>query len=174
MFTALPNGRAITIHIFYPKACFSLLQFVSVLVPKYDYVALQASTARQIPLQDFQDFLQHDSTTCFYFFERMLRGTLGLMKRIESLQSLSALEQVASLLLYFARHFGEKRSFAEMGFKELTSFIVTHQELANWLGLSRENTSIQMKKLEKMQLIDRAGKYVVITNMEQLRELATI
>ena len=72
---------------------------------------------------------------------RLLQGLQGLLLRTEQGTFLGAKDQVLSLLYYFAKHFSKEKN------EKVLSVKITHQEIADWLGLSRENVSIQMKQL---------------------------
>ncbi len=132
------EGHVTTFHIFYPQSCISFLSLLRNGKNLYDFLALDEVTARKVPYHDLVDFLQNNADVSFEFNKRFLAGIDGLLHRISQSSSMRAYEQVASLRAYFRKHHHQTR--------------ITHQDIADWLGLSRENVSIQMKKLERAGL----------------------
>jgi CRP-like cAMP-binding protein len=169
MSTVSQKGQNLTLHIYYPGACFPLLSLVSTQeTAAYDFESLTPVTIRRISRESFQEFLKTHNEVCYEFLLRMTKGTQGLLRKIEQTAALSARQQVASLLLYFTRHFQEKLGGADTIQLPLK---LTHQDIADWLGLTRENTSLQMKKLEKEGFVKKEEGQVVVMNVEGLRKL---
>jgi CRP/FNR family transcriptional regulator, cyclic AMP receptor protein len=154
------DGKNLILHTFFPGSFFSLLSLVTHDSNEYDFITLLPTTLRKIPRNELLTFLQHNNDALFDLQLRLLKGLNGLLKRIEQSASLPAYNQVASLLLYFSKHLST----------ELPK--ITHQEIADWLGLSRENVSIQMKKLESDGVITVLNHQVHIPNGEKLAMVA--
>lgn len=164
MCTTHAKGENTTLHIFYPGACFSLLSLITEKKNIYDFVAMNDVVVRRIPYQTFVDFLQNNADVSFYFLTRTVAGLQGLLHRLEQTFSLSAYQQVASLLLYFAKHSENSTTIAVR---------LTHQDIAEWLGLTRENVSLQIKKLEREGLIAKSdGSFFQIVDVKKLRQIA--
>jgi CRP/FNR family transcriptional regulator len=160
----LENGQIVNMHIFYPGSFISLLSLAGNM-EQYDFEAVTEVEAYQIPREVF---LAEARKNAFFTFELLLhamRGMKGLLYRIEHTASASAQRRVAGLLGYFARH--QPLSSIENG---LIPIEVTHQEIADWLGLTRENVSLQLKKLEDDGIIKRHQKLIHVVDARKLLE----
>jgi CRP-like cAMP-binding protein len=170
MVTVSEKGRALILHMFFPNSFFSLLTLVSQNINEYDFIALVPSTIRKIPKFELINFLKQHSDVLFDLQLRLLKGLDGLLERIERSSLTSAYHQVANLLIYFSRHFSEPTVSSDQLSKKL-KIKITHQEISEWLGLSRENVSIQMKLLENNGYIQTNAHFIEIPNVTALAEL---
>lgn len=162
------QGRQLVLHIFFPGAFLPLLA-LNTQVNHYDFMAVIPSSVRVVPRPDLTRFLQSDISIQVDLQERLLRGIAGLIQRIEQLSLTGAENQVASLLLYFAKHFAQPGSATT---QPQLAINITHQEIADWLGLSRENVSLHMKKLERRGLIETDDRLILIKDKAKLTQLA--
>lgn len=159
------TGLNITLHIFYAGATVPLLS-LNEDPERYEFEALSDIAAYKIPKITFIEFLHQHPEIMYEYFLRTLKGMDGLLFRIKQNVSVPAFLRVASLLLYFESHLGSK------GEKSTIELLITHQDIANWLGLSRENVSIQMKKLENAGIIAKESHYITILKLDELEKLA--
>jgi CRP/FNR family transcriptional regulator len=118
---------------------------------------------RIAPANEFQTFLLSQPELLFRFSQRLLHGLNGMLLRVESLSLQNAKKRVISILLYLARHFGEQQ-----GQQLILRPYFTHQELATFIGLARETTSIEISKLEKQGLIAYQESSFVILDPARL------
>jgi CRP-like cAMP-binding protein len=168
MTTTSKDGQNLVLTIFYPGSCFSLLTLINQNTNTYDCVALIETATRKVPQSEVIAFLQENPDVIYEFQLRLLKGLQGLLHRIEQTAFVSAYHRVAGLLLYFARHFSEHIDSSNQKRIEIR---ITHQEIAEWLGLSRENVSIQMKQLERDGLVRKNEMLVEITDLKKLEQL---
>lgn len=169
MTTTSGKGQYLVLHIFNPRSCFPLLTMVTQGKNAYDFVTLTSTIIHKVPQEKVLAFLQENIDVLFEFQLCLLKGIQGLLHRIEQSTFVPAYNQVAGLLLYFARHFGNNSSFNTTNEMKLN---VTHREIAAWLGLSRENVSIQMKQLERNGFISKKNKHTEIIDIKKLKHLA--
>lgn len=167
------NGQIIILHLFLPKSFFSLITVALPATQEYDYISLTPTVVRKIPQLDMIAYMQHNHDVSYDIMIRLLKGMQGLLRRIESANTGHAYNQVASLLVYFSEHFSDKK-VTKRTRKSLISLRITHQEMSDWLGLSRENVSLQMKELEKNGLISFNSSLIEIPNLDNLREIALL
>lgn len=160
MSTTNEEGQEIKLHIFYPGSCVSLLSLVEP-SDSYDFTTLTNVEAYKIPHDVFLQTLHRNPEMTYQFLVSAMKGMKGLLYRIQHTASASAYQRVASLLLYFAKHTNSPT----------LSVPLTHQEISEWLGLSRENVSIQMKKLERDGLIAKAENHIVLLDPPRLKAL---
>lgn len=77
----------------------------------------------------------------------------------------NAYNKVAAIILICVERFGL------IGKKSIVIQVpLTHQDIANLLGLARETVSIEMEKLQEKGLIKHLGKYLVVKNIQRLKE----
>jgi CRP/FNR family transcriptional regulator len=80
--------------------------------------------------------------------------------------SQDARARVASLLLYLAERFGEP---SEGGTR--INLRLTHQEMANMIGTTRETVNRALNRFWDEQLVDRRSPQLVLTDLNGLRAL---
>lgn len=161
------DGRSLMLHTFFPKSFFSLLSLIEENKNEYDFTTQLVTTLRKVPREELITFLKENSDVLFDLQTRLLRGLKGMLKRVEQASLAPAINQIASLLIYFSKHFSEPDSESKR-----LSVKITHQEIADWLGLSRENVSKQMKVLETENFITISDHFIEINNFEKLQQKA--
>lgn len=158
-------GDTVTLHMFYPDSCFPFLSFINPASP-YDLVAVTDARTHKIPLSEMAAFLRQQPEVALMMNVRLLKGMQGLLHRIEQSVFVSAYYQVAGILYYFAQHFANQQ-------QPVISLKITHKDISEWLGLSRENVSLQMKQLERDGVIARRGQLIKVADFDELKRLAT-
>ena len=113
----------------------------------------------------FIDFVKKDPELFYELTQRLLIRFDGVLARIESMAFSNAYTKVATILLMCAKGLGE--SYGE---QIILRVPLTHKDIATMIGITRETTSLEMKKLERKGLVKRQGKYLVLTNYEKLEE----
>jgi CRP-like cAMP-binding protein len=113
-------------------------------------------------------FLEYMKLTPDVFYElstQVMDRFDGLLARMEYIVWSKAYTKIAATLLICGRSFGE-----QSGSEIIIQVPLTHKDIATLVGLTRETTSIEMKKLENKGLIRRKGKLLIITNLKQLEQ----
>ena len=94
---------------------------------------------------------------------------VSLQARIYALEQSRASEKVIRTLLYLCERFGVSYKRTN---KTTLKLPLTQQDIANFIGITRETTSHELKKLEKIKAIKLTRKHYVV-NIEKLNELLT-
>jgi CRP-like cAMP-binding protein len=132
---------------------------------QYFYEAFTNCVIRFIPRREYLRYLTSDIEA---MQKRMVRLTILLISnyaRVSALEQTRASDKIAQTLLYMADQFG----VLLRPYNTRLKLSVTQQEIANSLGLTRETTNIELKKLELKQLISYSRKnYILYT--ERLRK----
>ena len=89
--------------------------------------------------------------------------------RVEGLTFDTAYRKVESLLLYFAKKFGEKK-----GKDTIIDYPLTHREIASWIGSARETVSLEIEKLKKNGIITVTKRTILIKDMKKLEKEAQL
>lgn len=136
------------------------------LVPRaqYFYEAFTACRLKLVPPEAYMDYVLSDQEAMKARLVRLTVLLLATHARVNALEQSKAGDKIAETLLYMADQFGTALRTPKTRFK----LRVTQQEIANSLGLTRETTNIELKKLELKKLISHSRKSYVLY-MEQLR-----
>lgn len=135
----------------------------------YYLEAMTAVEVYQVPREEFVKFIKSDCELFFEINSRILTRFGGLLNRMEYAIFGTAYCKVASILLICAERLGIKD-----GTEIFIPVPLTHQDIARLLGVARETVSIEMKKMQKMGLIDYQGKHLVIKNYQNLKEQSAL
>lgn len=127
----------------------------------YYYEAFTDCELYCIPRDDYITYLQQNNEVMYDNLSYMARGFNAFQMRLNALEQSKAMSKVINTLHYLCLRFG----------KDLKDDMVkidlplTQQELANFMGLTRETTGIELKKLQKKGIISyRRQNYVVKTD----------
>lgn len=164
------EGGELTLNIFKPGSYFSMLWAMGDIANIYIFEAMTDVEVLRAPKKDLMDFLKSEPEVLLELTKRVFVGLNGLLVRIEYLLFGDAYNKVASVLLMSAKRFGVKNNGSDI----TIDLPLTHQEVANLASLTRETTSIQMKKLEKNNFIYYSGRKIVIKNIGKLKEESLI
>ena len=131
----------------------------------YFYEAFTNCLIRFVPRREYLSYLSSDIEV---MQKRMARLTILLISsyaRVSALEQTRASDKIAQTLLYMADQFG----VLLRPYNSRLKLSVTQQEIANSLGLTRETTNIELKKLEVKQLISYSRKTYILRT-ERLRK----
>ncbi len=132
----------------------------------YYYEAFTDTKAYVVPPEDYRNFILNNHDALQQAFHHTADMYIGSLMRINALEYSKASEKVVHMLHYLCFRYG--RDVKEDVVKILIP--LTHQDLANFLGLTRETTGIELKKLEKKGIITyNHQNYIVQT--DKLNEL---
>ncbi|MDP2632129.1 MAG: Crp/Fnr family transcriptional regulator, partial [Candidatus Curtissbacteria bacterium] len=159
------SGEQLTLIIFKPGDIFPVSWAINSTKNEYFAETMTPSVLWRTSVEEFLGFISNKPKVLFELNRRIMERFLGLMRRIEYMVFGNAMDKVSSILLICAERFGE----ASRG-KVIIDVGLTHNEIANLVGMSRETVSIEMKKLEKKGLIVYRGRRIVINNERRLRK----
>lgn len=119
-----------------------------------------------VPRTDYNDFLKQNPTVLYEIHSFLISRLLNMQTRVNALEQSKASSKVVNTVHYLCLRYG----------KEVKSDVVridlplTQQELANFMGLTRETTGIELKKLQRSGVLSyRRQNYIVRT--DRLNEL---
>lgn len=117
--------------------------------------------------EEFAEFVHKNPEVLWDVTSKILIRLHGLLERVEYMVFGNAYQKVASILVICAERFGiKKEGYIQIGVP------LTHEDVANLIGLTRETTSIELKKLENAKIISKKGGRLRIKNLERLRNEA--
>ncbi len=129
---------------------------------------LEAITSLEIwksPQEQFMQFIKKDPELFFELANTLMVKFDVFLTRMEYLVFNNAYTKVAATLLMCAKDFGEQH-----GNEIIVKIPLTHKDIATMIGITRETTSLEMKKLEKKGFVRRSGKFLIIKNYNLLKE----
>lgn len=130
----------------------------------YFYEAFTKCSLRLIPREDYARYLHANPEYMYKRHARMITLLLTTLARIDALEQSKAGDKVARTLLYMADKFG----VILRPYHTRLKISVTQQQIADSLGITRETTSIALKKLEVQKLISHSRKsYILYMNRLQ-------
>lgn len=151
------HGQTVNLHVFQPGACLPLLSLVGP-NDSYDFEAVTNIEVYQIPKEEFLAEVHANASFTYELLIHAMQGMRGLLYRIQHTAAVPAYERVAGILVYFARH--------------QNPIEITHQEISEWLGLTRENITLQLQRLENENLIKKHSKRIEILDLEKLKTVS--
>lgn len=165
LYSIAKTGQEFTLIIFRPGDLFPIMWAINNTPNDYFLGAQTAVSLRRAPREDFLEFVKNDPDVFFELTSRMLMRFGGLLTRMEYLVFGNAYNKVASILLICAQRFGEK-----LGQSVVIGVPLTHGDIANLVGMTRETVSIEMKKMEKEGIIGYLRRLIIIKNMRRLKK----
>lgn len=133
---------------------------------QYYYEAFTDCELYCVPPQDLIAFMMRDAETLFEYFNYFVSRYLNFQMRINALEQSKAAYKVLNTIHFLCIRFGNE-------IKKDTVKIqlpLTQQDLANFMGLTRETTGIELKKLQRQGILTyRKQNYIV--NTDKLNDL---
>lgn len=133
---------------------------------QYYYEAFTDCDLYCIPRSDFIDFIKSHPDEMFEHLDKMANRYISFQMRVNALEQSKAINKVINTLHFLCLGFGKdvKKNLVKIDLP------LTQQELANFMGLTRETTGIELKKLQQKGIITyRRQNYLVKT--DRLNEL---
>lgn len=131
----------------------------------YYFEALTPVEIGRAPRDQVVNFIKNKPDLIFALMSAMLEDYAESLTRIEHLVFSDAYRRVISVLLYIAKHFGEK-----VDETILVKHRFTHQDIATLVGVARETASIEMVKLAKRKLVKYVDHAMEFSNIEKLEQ----
>ena len=160
------EGREFTLNIYKPGTYFPATWALAEVPNTYFFEAMTTVELVRAPKEELKGFLKIHPEMLMDLTRRLLVGLNGLLVRIEHLLSKDAYHKVASALFMVGRRFGRKDGKGKI----VVELPLTHQDIADLSYLTRETTSLEMKKLEKKGLVAKRKRLLVIKDMGKLKK----
>lgn len=162
------EGKELTLVIYRPGEFFPVVWTFYGLSPSiYDLEALTDCDIIRVPREDFLNFMRKNPDVLFDIARHIINRFQLALRRMAYLSFGSAAEKLASILLISAREFGvEKSNNIEI------QIPLTHKDIANLVGVTRETVSIELKKFSRKGYISYSKKILTIKNKKVLEEKA--
>lgn len=125
--------------------------------------AMKNAIITEVPRELFTELLQTDNKLCFNFACIIGDRRRQIETKLEHLVFRDVQAKLAALLLDLGDEYGvECEDGLQIGLK------ITHQEMANLIGSTRETISLTLAQFKKKSLLDLNGRTVVLKDQEGL------
>jgi CRP/FNR family cyclic AMP-dependent transcriptional regulator len=163
------DGKTLILKIAEPGEVLGLSASVSGKAYELTAETIDPCQVNFVKREDFLRFLREYSDACFKVAEQLSEKYNSACHEIRSLGlSHSAAEKLAKLLLEWSSKNGEATK-AEPRLK----LALTHEEIAQMIGTSRETVTRLFADLKKRQIVQAKGSTLLIRNKQALRTLAS-
>lgn len=159
------QGEEITLIIFKPGDSFPLVWAINNMENFYNVEAMTDVEIWRAPKDRFLKFIKENPEVTVLLMRRVITRLGASLMRMEQLVFGGAYAKIASILFLCGERFGKKR-------KEGTVIQVplTHKDIGSLVGLTRETTSIEMKRLERKGIISHQKGLIAIKSLKLLKE----
>lgn len=161
------EGEELTLTILKPKDFFPLSYGINTVAHPYLLEAITPIELWKAPQEQFLHFIKSNPELLYELTTRILVRFDGVLSRMENLLFCNAYIKVAATLLMCAKGFGE-----DYYGNTLVKVPLTHRDIATLVGITRETTSLEMKKLEKQGLLTKSGRFIIVKDMKRLESLS--
>jgi CRP/FNR family transcriptional regulator len=136
-------------------------------VALYYYDSFTDTQIHSIPRSDLIDFIssQHDLTVSL--LNRYVGAYIGKTIHLHALEQSKAREKLLYIFQYLVLRFGEAVNDKEYKI----SLRLTHQDIANFMGVTRETVSTEISRLSKDGVIKTKDLHYVVNTDKALRLL---
>ena len=125
--------------------------------------AMKNAIITEVPRELFQELLLDDTKLCFKFACVVGERRRQIETKLEHLVFRDVQAKLAALLLELGEEYGvDSEDGLQIGLK------ITHQEMANLIGSTRETISLTLAQFKKKSLLDLNGRTVVLKDQEGL------
>ena len=152
-----PTGEKIVIHIFKKDSFFPIALVLGKVTNKYFFEAVTNIKVKVEKAEKVVKMLKSNPKALIDLTIRLARGIDGLAYRLSQALSENVQKRLISQLKYLSESYGTPSS---KGTK--IKIPLTHQELANWLGVSRETVTREMKNLSNKKLVEYTYKHITL------------
>lgn len=164
LYSLSKDAQELILIIFKAEDVFPLMWAINDTPNAYYMEAITDAELYQAPKEKFLTFIKNNNEVLFELTSRILMRFGGILSRMEYAIFGHARSKVASIILICAERFGIKDKQGV-----IIQVPLTHQDIANLIGVARETVSIEMEALQKKGLIRHQGKYLVVKNVQKLK-----
>lgn len=158
-----------TLNVFKPLFMVSIMHYFTKSRNDLYFQSLTPAEVYVVSKDDFKKSLANnpeiEAIVMDYFFSSLLR----YLSNQGSLINGTAINKVSSVLLQLVHEYGDIKNDIV-----IVNFPATHRIVANIVGLTRETTSVQMSKLQKLGIISSKRAQFQVKNLQKLIDLASL
>lgn len=166
LYSVSSEGEELTLIIYKPGEIFPLITaFQPDRSIPYFLEAFTEAQMISVPISIFTRLFKENPDILLDISVEIMKRLDRILRRLEYAVFGNAHQKVASTILLANEAFGKKA-----GREFIIEVPLTHKNIANIVGLTRETASIEIKKLERKSIVTYRGRHLIIKNMEKLKE----
>ena len=163
-----PSGRTMIVKLAEPGEVLGLSATISGKPYEVTAETIDPCQVNFVKRDDFLKFLKDDVEVCFKVAEQLSEKYHNACKEVRALGlSHSAAEKLAALLLEWSAKSGETAEH-----EPRLKVRLTHEEIAQMIGTSRETVTRLFADLKKHRILESKGSTLVIRNQAALSDIA--
>jgi CRP/FNR family transcriptional regulator, cyclic AMP receptor protein len=170
LYCIVDSGNELTLNIFKPGSYFPMFLVLDNAPNQHYFQAMTTAKLTKVPKDDIMHFIKGEPEVLLEFTRRLSAGLNGLITNIQYTLFGPVHARIISALLFLSKRFGEKLPDGSVRI----SLPLTHQDIANVIGIARETASLEMEKLAKKKLVSDKQKRITIYNIPLLEQEALI
>ena len=167
IFKLSSEGKMMTLVILKDGDIFGSMSLIKGGVSKSYAETLDDSYICAIRQEDFHNLIKDMPGIALGLVEKINQRLKEAEDRIEDLVFRDVPGRIASVLLKLAEQFGKDNSAGTQ-----ISFKITHQELADMVGTTRETATVILNELKKDEVLKIEDKYITVIDEKALKEWA--
>ncbi len=160
------DGKALTLNYCGPSELFGESCLVDGGAREEMAEAMENAMVTEVERSDFEKLLGVHASLGYQMTRLLAARRRDLENKLETLVFRDVTSKLAELLLQLAEEYGVDDSRGTM-----VALKITHQELANLIGSTRETVSLTLSQFKKKKLICTEGRKVIISDAESLKAL---
>jgi CRP-like cAMP-binding protein len=129
--------------------------------------AMDSSLIVEVERNQFERLIQREGIVGYRLTKILAQRRRDIENKLENLIFKDVNAKLAELLLRLATEYGIDDSRGT-----LVALKITHQEMANLIGSTRETVSLTLSQFKRLGLIQTDGRKVILADREGLRALA--
>ncbi len=160
------DGGELTLNIFKPGSFFPMIWAIGETKNSFFCQAMSPVKVYKTPRTEVIKFVKENQDVLFDLTKRILIGMDRLIVDIQYMLFGNSYNRIAAAILLSAKRFGEERE----GRQIMIDLELTHQDIANLAGVTRETASIAIEHLKKKYVIRQLKKKFIVNDIEKLEE----
>lgn len=162
------DGKELTMVIYKAGDFFPVVwTFFGIRPSIYSYEAIVDTKILRAPREQFIEFINTDKEIFLDVTKGIIVRFQTALRRMQYLTFGDASAKLASILLICGRDFG-----VEENNKIEIQLPLTHKDIANLVGVTRETVSVELKKFDRKGIISYNKKLIIIKDKESLEKKA--
>lgn len=162
------DGQEFTLFIFKPDDIFPYSWAFNQIPNRHDYVAITNCEVERRTRHDFLKFIEKNPDVLFMLTQWILIRLRGLLQRMEYLVFGNASQKVASMFVILSERFGKRKNGIEIPIP------LSHKDIADLVGITRETASIEIKKLIQKDYLSTSAKKYIVKQPKKLQEVSNL
>ncbi|MBU6389902.1 Crp/Fnr family transcriptional regulator [Patescibacteria group bacterium] len=131
----------------------------------YNYQSMNGTEVWRAPREAFLDFIKEHPDSLMQVSQQLIMDCSALVYRLQHTVFGNAYAKVAAVVLTAGKRFSAN---SNTGGSVVVEVPLTHQQIADSAGITRETASLEMKKLKEEGLISYKGRSLIINDIESL------